>query len=124
MPVGKHARWDVRNCESRILDREYELRQLLIDAAEFAGATIMESGGFAFEPREPRLPAGATCYVHATLAESHAWIHTYPENNVYFLDVFTCGNTIDPEVAAEYVIGILGGERHKPVGDKRGDWPD
>jgi S-adenosylmethionine decarboxylase len=29
------------------------------------------------------------------LSESHASIHTYPEHNACFLDIFTCGRAID-----------------------------
>jgi S-adenosylmethionine decarboxylase len=28
------------------------------------------------------------------LSESHASIHTYPEHNACFLDIFTCGRTL------------------------------
>jgi S-adenosylmethionine decarboxylase len=66
------------------------------------------------------------------IAESHLAIHTWPEYGYAAVDVFTCGDLIDPRVAADYLIekfqskspsmvemkrGILGNEKlpHKPV---------
>lgn len=37
------------------------------------------------------------------LKESHVSIHTYPENNSAFVDVFTCGNTNTQRIIDEIV---------------------
>lgn len=41
------------------------------------------------------LPSGLT--ILNLLEESHISIHTYPENNSMFLDIFTCGKSCFPE---------------------------
>jgi S-adenosylmethionine decarboxylase len=47
-------------------------------------------------------PSGLT--VLALLAESHASIHTYPEEGALFFDVFTCGDTCVPERVIEELV--------------------
>jgi S-adenosylmethionine decarboxylase len=66
------------------------------------------------------------------IAESHLAIHTWPEYGYAAVDVFTCGDLIDPKVAAKFLIekfqsknpsiiemkrGILGHKKlpHKPI---------
>ena len=50
-------------------------------------------------------PQGVT--VILMLAESHMAIHTYPEYNRFFLDIFTCGD-LDASEAISYIAGRLG----------------
>ncbi len=50
-------------------------------------------------------PQGITILI--LLAESHLSVHTYPENNSLFLDIFTCGNNCTPEFIVDSLIEIL-----------------
>jgi S-adenosylmethionine/arginine decarboxylase-like enzyme len=43
----------------------------------------------------------------AVLAESHASLHTYPENKLVFWDCFTCGTTCDPELSVAVLVELL-----------------
>jgi S-adenosylmethionine decarboxylase proenzyme len=52
------------------------------------------------------VPQGVTLL--ALLSESHASLHTYPEVGAVFLDVFTCGNRADPELATTLLAEALG----------------
>ena len=52
-------------------------------AVKASGATLLKSVEHVFPPH------GFTAV--ALLSESHASIHTYPEHNSCFVDIFTCG---------------------------------
>lgn len=72
------------------------------------------------------------------IAESHLAIHTWPEYGYAAVDIFTCGDLIKPQDAAEYLVtqfqsknpssvemkrGILGSEKlpHKVQAQTEGD---
>ncbi|MDF2723697.1 MAG: S-adenosylmethionine decarboxylase, partial [Paenibacillus sp.] len=50
-------------------------------------------------------PQGATVLV--LLSESHISIHTYPEKGFAALDCYTCGETVDPQAAIDYLVSVL-----------------
>jgi S-adenosylmethionine/arginine decarboxylase-like enzyme len=43
----------------------------------------------------------------ALLCESHASIHTYPEHNACFVDLFTCGENCDWEKFESVMVSFL-----------------
>lgn len=53
------------------------------------------------------LPNGITIVI--LLAESHISLHTYPEKNSLFLDIFTCGKK-DPNIIFEEVLNYFSTE--------------
>ena len=112
MPLGRHVRVDAHSCTSDILDDDYQLRVLLVEACETAEATVLQHGGYKFEPQ------GATCFVLCLLAESHAWLHTFPELGEYSLDVYTCGDRVSPQKISSLVVGKLGGKTKVEVSDR------
>lgn len=69
-----------------LLDVELLLENFLT-AARTAGATVLDSRHHVF-------PNGGMTAV-LLLSESHASIHTYPENAACFVDLFTCGSAVD-----------------------------
>ncbi|MBI3508880.1 MAG: S-adenosylmethionine decarboxylase, partial [Chlamydiia bacterium] len=58
-------------------------------AVQQSGATVLDSARYVFTPN-------ALTMVYL-LSESHASIHTYPEYNACFVDLFTCGNKCSAE---------------------------
>ena len=54
------------------------------------------------------------------IAESHIAIHTWPEHRYSAVDVFTCGNTVDPEKAAKLITERLGAQTHSLIELRRG----
>jgi S-adenosylmethionine decarboxylase len=41
------------------------------------------------------------------IAESHIFLHTWPEYGYAAVDIFTCGDSVRPEAAAELLISKL-----------------
>ncbi|MGG1639197.1 adenosylmethionine decarboxylase [Paenibacillus sp. FSL K6-3182] len=71
----------------------------MVQAAEASGATILSVQSKQFEPQ------GATVLI--LLSESHMSIHTYLEKGFAALDCYTCGETVDPQVAIQAMIDFL-----------------
>jgi S-adenosylmethionine decarboxylase len=46
------------------------------------------------------------------IAESHLCIHTWPEYGYAAVDIFTCGNTIDPRDAVNLLVKKLNAQEH------------
>ncbi|CRK58341.1 S-adenosylmethionine decarboxylase proenzyme, prokaryotic class 1B [Alloactinosynnema sp. L-07] len=90
--AGRHVLAEFDGVDPLLLDDLGFLRSTLEDCLEKAGATVCDVISKQFEPQ------GVT--VLALLSESHASIHTYPEIGSMFVDIFTCGETADPELAA------------------------
>ena len=67
----------------------------MVDAALKAGAEIREVAFHKFSPQ------GVSGVV--VISESHLSVHTWPEVGYAAVDVFTCGDTVDPIVAVDYI---------------------
>ena len=70
-----------------------------------SGATLVETKIYEFSPR------GYTIF--CVLKESHVSIHTYPEFGAMFLDIFTCGRDINPQIIADGLCDYLQPQRKK-----------
>lgn len=81
------------------------IEKYMVQAAEKAKATILKTYFHKFSP------VGVTGVI--ALAESHISIHTWPELQYAALDIFTCGKTMSPQVALEYIVDKF--ECKKPV---------
>ncbi|OUC12386.1 MAG: adenosylmethionine decarboxylase [Alkalinema sp. CACIAM 70d] len=82
---GRHLLLNFSGCEADLNDLEM-IKRDMTDAINVIGATILSHLEHKFTPE------GLS--IIFLLSESHASIHTYPEYNACFLDVFTCGETI------------------------------
>jgi S-adenosylmethionine decarboxylase proenzyme len=87
----------------------------LLEAAEKVGATVIDHTFHQFSPH------GVTGVV--AIAESHLCIHTWPEYGYAAVDVFTCGESFNPRVAAQHLIGRLNAGDSSMVEVKRGVLP-
>src|SRR5215470_8515159 len=54
------------------------------------------------------------------IAESHLAIHTWPEYRYAAVDIFSCGEVLQPEVAANYLVEQFAAERTSVVEMQRG----
>jgi S-adenosylmethionine decarboxylase len=86
--LGKHLLLELKDCDTGLLnDMEY-LREVLSDVARLIGATVIKDSFYQFSPQ------GISGVV--IIAESHLSIHTWPEYAFAAVDVFTCGEVIEP----------------------------
>ncbi len=86
---GKHFLASYLHCDSAALKDIDHLLQAMEKAVNASGATILDKSSYVFSPD------GLT--VVYLLSESHASLHTYPEYDACFVDLFTCGNNCSAE---------------------------
>ena len=101
---SKHLLLELYGCDYEKLNDEPFLRCALNRAAKLAKATVLNLISNKFEPH------GVTAI--ALLAESHISVHTWPESNYSAVDIFTCGQNMQPELASQYLIENLNAEEH------------
>ena len=90
----------MNECDAALLDDVALVKQVLLAAAEEAGATIV---GEVFHKFSPVGVTGIVC-----IAESHISIHTWPEHAYAAVDIFTCGENLKPMEAAHFIAeGLL-----------------
>ena len=84
---GKHYLASFIGCDPILIMDIKNLKQRMIDGINKSGATILSYIEKTFDN------GGYT--ILFLLSESHCSIHTYPENNSLFTDLFTCGDVCD-----------------------------
>ena len=101
---SKHLLLELYRCDYEKLNDESIVRCSLNNAAKLANAKILNLISNKFEPQ------GVTAI--ALLAESHLSIHTWPESYYSAVDIFTCGQNMNPEKACNYLIEAFTAEEH------------
>jgi len=91
----RHILFTLKGCPFELLDDENNVKLLLYNATKEAKSTLLNLATHKFEPQ------GVTGV--AMLAESHISIHTWPEKSMAVCDVFTCGDSAEPQKAVEYM---------------------
>ena len=94
--LGNHLLLELKNCDSVLLDDLSYVREALMSAAQEMGARILGESFHKFHPQ------GVTGVV--PISESHLCVHTWPEHRYAAVDVFTCGQSFDPNRVAELLI--------------------
>jgi S-adenosylmethionine decarboxylase len=84
----------------------------MVDAAKEARATVI---GAHFHEFSPHGISGVVI-----IAESHLSIHTWPEYGYAAVDVFTCGEVLQPSVAADYLVKKFESKNPSLIEVKRG----
>ena len=110
--LGKHLLLELKGCDKEVLNDVGFLREALLAAAGEAGATVL---GESFHQFNPQGVSGVVM-----IAESHLVIHTWPEYGYAAADIFTCGNSVRPEKAAEIIVRKLGSKDHSIIEIRRG----
>jgi S-adenosylmethionine decarboxylase len=110
--LGTHLLVELRDCNPDILKDLNKVKDALVSAAKEAKATIIDVSFHEFNP------FGISGMV--VIAESHLSIHTWPEYGYAAVDIFTCGDIIKPEVAAQYLIHKFESKTPSIVEMKRG----
>ena len=99
--VGQHLIADMTGLSPVLLRDGDRIMHVLNDALALAGFHSIRSVDHHFVERG----AGFTGMV--LLAESHAAVHTYPEQEYLALDIFACGS-IDPSTVMDALVRELG----------------
>ena len=110
--LGKHLLLELKDCDREVLNDLDFLKGTLLAAADECGATVL---GESFHQFNPHGVSGVV-----VIAESHLFIHTWPEFGYAAVDIFTCGNSVKPGKAAEMLIRKLGSKNHSIVELQRG----
>lgn len=112
--LGTHLLLELEDCDPKILKNLDKIKDVMVSAAKKAKATIID---VSFNEFSPFRISGMVI-----IAESHLSIHTWLDNYAA-VDIFTCGNVIKPEVAANYLVKALGSKKHSFKKINRGIFP-
>jgi len=93
--LGRHILVEFYNCNKEILNDHRMIEKHMKQAALEANATIVQSIFHLFNPWGV---SGAV-----VISESHLTIHTWPEYGYAAVDLFTCGDEVNPWDAFNYL---------------------
>jgi S-adenosylmethionine decarboxylase len=93
--LGRHLLAEFYECNPEILDDLNIVEEYMKQSADVAGATIVNWTFHRFNPQ------GVSGVV--VIAESHLAIHTWPEYGYAAIDLFTCGESVDPWKAFNFL---------------------
>jgi S-adenosylmethionine decarboxylase len=110
--LGRHLLLELFDCDLDAINNVEAVKGALIEAAKRAQATIVDVVFHEFNP------FGVSGVV--VIAESHLSIHTWPEYRYAAVDIFSCGDILQPEIAANYLVEQFGAERTSVVEMQRG----
>ena len=110
--LGRHLLLELFDCDPEAINSLDIVKASMVEAAKRAQATIVDVVFHEFNP------FGISGVV--VIAESHLAIHTWPEYRYAAADVFSCGETLQPQVAVDYLVEQLGATRSSVVELQRG----
>jgi S-adenosylmethionine decarboxylase len=110
--LGRHLLLELFDCDAEAINSLDTVKASMVEAAKRAQATIVDVVFHEFNP------FGISGVV--VIAESHLAIHTWPEYRYAAVDVFSCGDVLQPQVAADYLVEQLGAARASVVELQRG----
>src|SRR5438093_5913834 len=110
--LGRHLLLEMFGCDPDAINNLEAVKGALVEAAKRAQATIVDVVFHEFNP------FGISGVV--VIAESHLSIHTWPEYRFAAVDIFSCGDVLQPEVAANYLVEQFAAERTSIVEMLRG----
>ncbi|MFY0674190.1 MAG: polyamine aminopropyltransferase [Bacteroidia bacterium] len=93
--LGRHIIVEYYDCDTQIMNDVVQIEQFMVNAAKEAQATVVNSTFHHFSP------FGVSGVV--VIEESHLAIHTWPEYGYAAVDIFTCGDAVDPWVCYKYL---------------------
>lgn len=93
--LGRHILVEFFACSSKILNDVISIEEHMVSAAKETQATVINSTFHHFSPY------GVSGVV--VIQESHLAIHTWPEYRYAAVDLFTCGDEVNPWLAYDYL---------------------
>ncbi len=110
--LGRQILVEFYDCDKDILNDVVAIRDAMMEGTRRSGATIVTDTFHAFSPH------GVSGVV--VIAESHVTIHTWPEYGYAAVDVFTCGETINPWVIQKHLEDAFDSKKVSSMEMKRG----
>ena len=110
--LGRQILVEYYECNPDALKDVQLIEKAMVDACVMAQATVVTQTFHEFSP------FGVSGVV--VIAESHVAIHTWPEHNYAAVDIFTCGETIQPWILYEHLKKILESKHSSNMELKRG----
>lgn len=110
--LGRHIMCEAYGCDPEVLNDRKRVETIMVEAALQAGAEVREVVFHQFSPQ------GVSGVV--VISESHLAIHTWPELRYASIDVYTCGDRVDPWQACGYLLEEFGCSNSSTVEITRG----
>jgi S-adenosylmethionine decarboxylase proenzyme len=110
--LGRQIVVEYYACNPEALNDVAHIKRAMRGAAVASGATVVQEAFHLFNPH------GVSGVV--VIAESHLAIHTWPEFGYAAVDLFTCGEDVNPEIAFNYLKEHLGSGSYSAMEMKRG----
>ncbi|HZK18767.1 MAG TPA: adenosylmethionine decarboxylase [Clostridia bacterium] len=98
-PLGRHVLVEIYGSDYEVLNDIKRVEKIMVDAAIKAGADVKE---YVFHKFSPQGVSGVV-----VISESHLAIHTWPEYGYAAVDVFTCGEKVNPWNACDYICELF-----------------
>jgi S-adenosylmethionine decarboxylase proenzyme len=110
--LGRHLLVEYTNCDATLLANQEHVQRVMLEAALATGAEVV---AHSFHHFSPYGVSGAVI-----ISESHLAIHTWPEYRFAAVDLFTCGDQVDPWAAFDHLKVALGAEEGSALEILRG----
>ena len=110
--LGRHVLAEIFGCTFEILNDVKKVEEFMVKAALEAGAEVRE---YVFHKFSPQGVSGVV-----VISESHLAIHTWPELGYAAVDVFTCGETVNPWDACNFLVEKFNAQHMTASEVKRG----
>ncbi|APF19991.1 Spermidine synthase [Caldithrix abyssi DSM 13497] len=110
--LGQHILVEFVGCDPNVLNEVTTIEQGMLAAADRANATIINSTFHYFSPY------GVSGVV--VIQESHLAVHTWPEYRYAAVDLFTCGDEVDPWKAFDYLKDVFKAQNYSALETRRG----
>ena len=110
--LGRHVLLELYDCDAEVLKDLETVREEMVEAARRARATIVTVTFHEFNP------FGISGVV--VISTSHLSIHTWPEYRYAAVDIFSCGDVIQPQAAIDHLVQVFAAERISVVELQRG----
>lgn len=110
--LGRHILVEFTDCDTDILDDVQVIESEMIAAAVKASATLINATFHHFSP------LGVSGVI--VIQESHFAIHTWPEYGYAAVDLFTCGDSVEPWKAFDYLKSAFVAGNYSAIEMRRG----
>lgn len=110
--LGRQILVEFYDCDHDLLKDEKYICAAMIESCKIGMATVVANTFHSFSPY------GVSGVV--VIAESHVAIHTWPEYNYAAVDIFTCGETIEPWKLFNHLKAALQSKHASQMEMKRG----